>query len=156
MIKYELYNKGEKWLGPHGSRFTKIWIYWDISSRSFDEGWYVYHKMKGEIMLSSKSDLEFLLDRYRVSECINYQPSWISCILILMKTVCPFITGTHLWREQRHNLQPSFNSDHVWEHEDLGGQRWVQHNEDWGEYGLRNNKSWPSTWCLTRVRQKPF
>ena len=39
-----------------------------IFPRSFDDGWGVYNKMKGEIMLSSKSDLEFLLDCYKVSD----------------------------------------------------------------------------------------
>ena len=30
----------------------------------------VYNKMKGDIMKSSKSDLELLLDHYRVSKCV--------------------------------------------------------------------------------------
>ena len=33
--------------------------------------------MKWEIMLSSKSDLEFLLDRYRVSELVKQESEFL-------------------------------------------------------------------------------
>ena len=42
-----------------------------LSPRDFNPlNFNVYNKMKGDIMKSSKSDLELLLDHYRVSKCV--------------------------------------------------------------------------------------